>query len=263
MKRASLFAAVAIVIVANAFALVHAWRNRSGPMQADVTLTERELPMFYSTGEDDSGVSLRLSWINPNWTPFGWEAPESWLNQEALRGLGFDISMEPSNLKAGEFYGRQRPRRVFVALEYDGPAWRQHLERNQDQDRQSAEAAKLVAPPHSHEGETRLVAIDAGADPARLRGRHPDRNSLIIVPAVVRVMARPLVPASGGRPERPARVIGYIEDIPSSIHVPRPYSDLFRRLPKDPKERSKARYQVHLRFGASYEPWVVGVAFAR
>ena len=33
MKRASLLLAAAIVVVANAFALVHAWRNRSGPIQ--------------------------------------------------------------------------------------------------------------------------------------------------------------------------------------------------------------------------------------
>ena len=32
MKRTSLAAAAAVVLVANLFALLHAWRNRSGPV---------------------------------------------------------------------------------------------------------------------------------------------------------------------------------------------------------------------------------------
>src|SRR5438067_11450665 len=126
MKRASLLAAAAIVLVANAFALVHAWRNRSGPVEADITLTERELPMSYSFDDDDSGVSLDLRWLNLAWVSFGLERPPLWLDQKALQELGFDTSVAASDEKASEFYQRQRARRGFVALEYDGPAWRKH-----------------------------------------------------------------------------------------------------------------------------------------
>lgn len=42
------------------------------------------------------------------------------------------------------------------------------------------------------------------------------------------------------------------------MHVPWPFSDAFCRLPQD---RSKVRYRVHLRYGASYEPWIVGFEF--
>ncbi len=258
MKRASLLAAAAIIVVANAFALVHAWRNRSGPIQAEITLTERELPISYSLNEDDSGVSLDLRWLDPAWASFGWERPALWLDQKALQELGFDTSVAPSADKAIEFYQRQRARRVFVALEYDGPAWRTHLEEAERQGQQRAELSHVNIPPHSHDAETHLVAIDASTDAVQLRARHPDRSFIIIVPAVVRIAVEPFLPASGGRPSRVARLSGSVQEIPSSIHVPRPFSDAFRSLPKD---RSKVRYRVHVRYGASYEPWIIGVEF--
>ena len=90
------------------------------------------------------------------------------------------------------------------------------------------------------------MAVDADTDPVRLRARHPDRHSIIVVPALVRIVWK----------EGPAQVAGWIQEIPSSIHVPQPFSDGFRRLPKD---RSTVHYQVHVRYGASYEPWIVGV----
>jgi len=128
MKRASLLAAAAIVLVANMFALVHAWRNRSGSIETNITLTERELPLSYNLNEDDTGVSLDLRWLGLVRASFGWERPALWLDQKALQELGFDTSVAPSDDKAIEFYQRQRARRAFVALEYDGPAWRKHLE---------------------------------------------------------------------------------------------------------------------------------------
>ncbi len=254
MKRASLIVAAAIVMVANMSALVHAWRNRSGPVDTDITLSERELPMSYRANDDDSGVSLDLRWQDPTWTFFGRDRPDPWLDQKILRELGFDTSVPPSEDAAKEFYPRQRARRAFVALEYDGPAWRKHVEQ---MEAQSAGSLLMPRRSHTHEGETHLIVIDAGADPARLRARHPDRHSVIVVPAVVRMFMQPFSPASNGNPSRPAQLTGSVQAI-SSIHVPRPFSDAFRQLPK---ERSNVNYRVHLSFGASYEPWIAGVEF--
>ena len=171
-----------------------------------------------------------------------------------MQELGFDTSVSASDKNAGEFYRRQRPRRAFVALEYDGPEWRKHLEYAELQPREHPELAQLA------ESETRLIALDASTDAARLRARHPDRNSVIIGPAVVRIGIDPVRPAYQNSPSTPARISGSVEEIPSSIHVPRPLSEAFRRLPAD---RRAVKYRVHLRFGASYEPWVVGAEFAR
>jgi len=47
-----------------------------------------------------------------------------WLDQPKLQGLGFDCSVNPSSPDSARYYERQRARQVFVALEYDGAAWR-------------------------------------------------------------------------------------------------------------------------------------------
>jgi len=65
------------------------------------------------------------------------------------RNARFDVSVDPSSEDGARHYQRQRARRAFVALEHDG----------------------------SH-----LVAVDADLDPVRLRARHPDRGSVIILP---------------------------------------------------------------------------------
>jgi len=258
MKLASLFTAVSIILVANAFALIHAWRNRSGPVETEITLTERELPLAYRSNDDDSGVSFNLRWIDPAWETFGWERPAPWLDQKILNALGFDTSVAPASNKAPEFYQRQRARRAFVALEYDGPAWRKHVEQAERESREHAGLPQANLAPHRPDVESHLVAIDAATDAAILRGRHPDRNAVIIVPAVVRIVLEPLVSASQ-RPSRAAILSGSVQEVPSSIHVPRPFSDGFRRLAV---ARRGMKYRIQLRYGSSFEPWVAGVQFS-
>jgi hypothetical protein len=259
MKHATLLAAAAIVLVANAFGLVHAWRNRSGPVEADITLTEREVPLSYNSNDEDSGVALDLRWTDPTWALFGRENSMLWLEQRTLQDLGFDTGVAPSDNKAVEFYQRQRARRAFVALEYDGPAWRKHLDLAERAERERAELTKSNVPANLHQSQTHLIAVDASTDATRLRARHPDRNSVIIVPAIVRIAVQPFVPANRGAPSRPASLYGSLQEVPFSIHVPRPFSDAFRRLPKD---RHTATYRVHLRYGTLFEPWIVGVEFS-
>jgi hypothetical protein len=259
MKRASLLAAGAIVLVANAFALIHAWMNRAGPVETEIRLTESELPLAYRSNDDDSGITLDLRWMDTARALGGWVRPAPWLGPKTLQELGFDTSVAPDSREAYEFYRRQRARSAFVALEFDGPAWLRHVEQTALENEERAGLTQPHPPPHVHDAETHLVAIDAGPDAGMLRGRHPDRNGVIIVPAVVRIGVEPLVPANRDKPARPALLYGWLQEVPSSIHVPRPVSDAFRRLPSDGR---LAKYRVHLRYGRSLEPWVVGVEFA-
>jgi len=258
MKLASLLTAASIVLVANAFALVHAWRNRYGPVETEISLTERELALSYRSNDDDSGVAFDLRWLDPSWALSGWERRVVWLDQKNLHEIGFDTSVAPSSDKAADFYQRQRARRAFVALEYDGPAWRKHVEEAVRENLERAGLSQINGPPHVHDQESHLVAVDASADAATLRARHPDRNAVIIIPAVVRIAVDPFVAANGGKPSRPALLSGFVREVPTSIHVSRPFSDAFRRLPAD---RSSVKYRVRLRYGSSFEPWVVGVEF--
>jgi hypothetical protein len=262
MKRGLILAA-AIVLIANASALIHAGRNRSGGAEADITLTQRELSWPLSeVNEDDSEIAPRLLWNYPQ--PLLVEPQPPWLDEKTLRALGFDTSVAPSDGQASEFYQRQRARRAFVALEYDGPAWRKKIE---ELERRFQEHPDYVRPSDNdpkrqRESATRLIAIDASRDAAQLRARNPDRGVVIIVPAVIFIVLEPYmtkVRQSGA--ERPARIVGSIRDIPSSIHIPRPYSDVFRSggIRARHGDGEVAEYRVHLRYGTSFEPWVVDV----
>ena len=252
MKRAGLLAAAAIVLVANAFALVHAWRNRSGTVTTDITLTERELPLAYNSDDDNSGVAFNLRWTDSQEYIYPANDPAPWLDQNHLQELGFDTSVAPSDSEAFDYYLRQRPRRGFVALEYDGPAWQKWIDEVESQAKKQSPVAPYMTQVNSREAATRLMAIDSSSDPVRLRARHPDRGSVIIVAAVIRISAQPRS-ARG-----PARFAGSIQEIPSSIHVPQPFSDAFQRARGG---NNRATYRVHLRYGASLEPWIEGVEF--
>jgi len=248
MKRASLILAAAIVVIANVFALVHAERNRSDPAESDITLTERELGLSYNPNDEDSGVSLNLRWTDPGVPTYARQRTEVWLDQRALRELGFDTSVVASDQRANEFYQRQRPRRAFVALEYDGPAWRDVLARD---DRELSGLPKSTQSEAVRQYSSRLVGVDADPDAARLRARHPDRSSVIIIPAVVRIAIVPPFPNQKGS----SLLSGSVQEVPFEIHVPRPFSVAFQRL----QDRNRAKYRVHIRYGASLEPWIVGV----
>src|SRR5277367_2446001 len=133
MKSASLVTAASIILVANAFALIHSARNRAGSPEAEITLTNRELRYFdQSATDDDSGVTLHLQWTDPSipWVPESDPRP-NWINRQKLEALGFDCGVDPDSSDGARFYQRQRPRHAFAALEYDGEAWRQYLQRHE------------------------------------------------------------------------------------------------------------------------------------
>jgi hypothetical protein len=174
------------------------------------------------------------------------------VGSEGLQEIGFDTGVPPSDKRASEFYQRQRPRRAFVALEYDGAGWRKWMDEMERRAQEQTSRPVYVKPADQRETASRLVVIDASSDAARLRLRHPDRSSVIIIPAVIRIG----LDFEGSN--KPAQLYGSIQEMPSTIHVPRPFSDPFRNLPTD---RSKAKYRVHVRYGALLEPWIAGVEF--
>ena len=259
MKHAGLLAAAVIVLLANAFALIHAAINRSGQPEAEITLTERELN--YSSSADDSGVTLNLRWVDTSAMPYSsalnpddLEA-RTLLSQAKLEDLGFDCRVAPSDPKADIFYARQRARTGLVALEYDGAVWHSWIEwRERTAQSEAERTGQKPAIDYERISGSRLAVIDAGPDAAALRARHPERNRVLILPAVIRMSLSPPWPPTKERPGRPARLTGYVQEIPSEIHVPRPFSDRFRK-----PNRAAIAYRVRLRFGRLLEPWVTGI----
>jgi hypothetical protein len=265
VKSASLVTAASIILVANALALIHGARNRAGSPEAEITLTNRELRYFdQAVTADDSGVTLHLQWTDPSIPSVPKSDPKpNWIDRQKLEALGFDCRLDPGNSDAARFYQQQRPRQAFVVLEYDGEAWRQYL---QEHEQALAKRRTGTEPDDSaafSAGISHLMTIDADLNPVKLRARHPDRRTVLILPAVIAVMLDYY--RYGGMKsdsKHPAEITGRIQELPSSIHVSRPFSDQFRRPERShPNVFSYRPYSVYLSYGSSLEPWVTGVEF--
>lgn len=226
MKKFGLLIAAAVVLASNALVLVGVSRNRAGSPVETIQLTQRELPKSYQEKED-TGVSLRLSW---NMDFLGTNT-SSWLDEDKLRLLGFDPAAVLRDKKH-----QPLPRRAFVVLEYDGPAW------------ESVRQARLQpAPGLDLSASTRLVPIDAGPSPEPLLQKYSDHQRYLVVACVVHAFTGAWDPIA--RKPITDRVQGSISEIlPGNIHVPPSQAGAF----------SSASYTVTLAYGHRFEPWVVG-----
>ena len=272
MRRAGPILAAAVVILANVVALVGVARNRAGTPEAEVRLTERELPLSPWTDEN-TGAFLQLEWQRS--FP-GSKIETPWFDRAKLESLGFDCSYPAEGKDARERYGRMVPRSAYVVLEYDGPAWRRWLEA-----REAEPEKKDALPENARVSARRRVPIDVGRDPDQLRRRYPDRTRCLIVPAIVAPRWTLLEEHEGARDGK-AVLSGRIRSIlVSEVHVPKDMGaslatlraadaavpepvkarDGERRGPPVPQRRhAPPRYEVELRYGARHEPWVAGVS---
>jgi hypothetical protein len=258
--RKGLLVAVAVVLVANAWALALVARNRSGSPDATLQLTERELRLP-PAGTEETGVVLWLEWQRPR--DAGARAAEyAWFDRAKLASLGFDCHVPPDSADAAAYYRSARllAREVYAVFEYrpdevraapDVPAVSRDGVASPPLD--AADLARLP----------RLVPVDAGTDPSALRARYPDRARFLVAPAIARAVyldAR----ATGGQP----RLTGQFGAVlPEQIFVPREHAALLARLQAGaaPDEQPwmrlthDPRYRVTLRYGRNLEPWVTAV----
>jgi hypothetical protein len=247
MTRKGLWLAAAVVVVSNLWALGLAAVNRQGEADATVQLTEREVNLVPG-GPENSALSLRLAWTGPNTA-----RDAGWFDQAKLAALGFDCSLPVTRENAKHYSGRPA-RRVYAALEYEGPAWQRY-------------AAGL--PPNvdttSADGVSHLMLVDLDVDAARLRARYPDRTRVAIARAVVGLTVL-------SQPGRPPRLTGRVYSvIVSNLNLPR---DLHRgieplvggtgtgrgsALPGGKTEPRAPRYVATIRWGRHLEPWVEAI----
>jgi hypothetical protein len=255
MRRAGPVLAVAVVILANAVALVGVARNRSGEPEAEVLLTERELP-FAPWTDESTGVFLRLEWQR---TLPGSKVETPWLDRAKLESLGFDCSVPPEAPGARERYGRMAARPAYVVLEYDGEAFRRWLEAAE------AQPGSPDDPPGSARvSASRLVPVDAGRDAGELRRLYPERSHRLIVPAIVRPRWTCPDECEGDRAGKAVLSVRIQSLLVQEVHVPKdlaaPLAALRAAGPPGPQRRHvPPRYEVRLRYGARHEPWVAEV----
>jgi hypothetical protein len=172
-------AAAALLLLATIGTLVAvaAW-NRRVEVQA-IELTERELGFPWAGSRDgareiEPNLRLRLQW-QPRSDP---QDARLWLTDDRLRALGFETAIPAGAPEAEAHYGRSLPRIAWVALELDGPAWR-------DMERRLAISAERFDPNQY----SRLVPVDADPDREALVRRHTG-EPVIVLPAVVRMRYR-------------------------------------------------------------------------
>jgi hypothetical protein len=199
MTRIALPGLTTMIVVA-AFVAAAGW-NRSGEPRSSITLTERELSLPWMreiAPGDDPGLQLRLEMTHRS-EPLD---ARNWLPETRLRALGFPLNIPLGDPAAEETYRDVPARLAWVALEYDGPVWRD-IER-----RAALRAGADRVGPHS-----RLVPVDAALDAATLHIKYPTGH--LIVRAVI---ALSYVDARNGGP----LVYGWVRSlVPSTVTVPK------------------------------------------
>ena len=268
MKRPFLAAALLVLLGTNAWVLAHVALNRWGAPDAEMELTSRELEFRRVPGED-RGVTLSLRWQNPapqyRYNPGLEPDGPGWFDQAKLTELGFDCSVPATDTRASRYYRQPPSREVFVALEYDGPAWRQWLAGREPalraQQLYSSDLTLEQRMQIERGTQSRLVAVDAGADPGFLRRKYPDRAHVLILRGIA------VVVLEERRAERQAFLRGAISRIlTDAIYVPQPLSRSFDddagmhwSFRNGELKVEEPRYAVGLRTGSRQEAWVTAV----
>jgi hypothetical protein len=253
MKRAALLSAIALILASNGIALIGVARNRAGEPLAAIELTERELPLL-NTDLDNSGIDLNITWFRAFPSPAA--GP---LHRDQLEQIGFDFRF-PAGTPSRDI--ALLPRKAFVALEYQGPAWKQWL-MQMEEERQRARSGMprstgLPILPSEPLQSTRLFAVDAARSFSELRNRYPDPSRHLIVQAVVRARVEDVRDAISGKPVS-YNCSGLVSELlPGFVHVPLPHARILSLL-KQRKPGEEFRYYVTLQYGRNLEPWVSSV----
>lgn len=291
--RGWLVAALALIVITDAALLAAAAWNRRGEPTAKLALTERELAL--PQARQDEGTDLELSLLLTHQPPDAlqrvarwkrYELPEvsyAWLDRDKLRELGFDVDLDPADPEAVDHYKYAVPRRAYVVLEYDGPAWEAWIEGREEELRELAGevAGGSAAPGALADAEallaldrtmrSRLMPVDAGVDADALRRRWADRGRYAIVPASFRptVLRRPS--------EAPSLVAEPMFLAVGRVHVTREHRRLLEDLLptgswSEVEERARRlaaggwpepappRYRAELAVGRHHESWLVDLA---
>jgi len=289
MKRYGLVLAIGLVLVINAIVFVGVAYNRSGIPDATLTLTEREISIALMKKEN-SGLFLQLNWEMSGAYQFNKHiSSPNWLNKSKLQELGFQIPILTNDIDAGKYYGyygKTHPRKTFIALEYEGKSWHSWLKDNQKdlenisgniKSEKDALKKKNLEKSLKQRArlplvKSRLFAIDAGNDPARLRQVYSDRNRYIITRGVIKVNYIPGKHRKNSKKHEPAHLQGRIQRLfPLEIFVPNSFRNIFNAI-KSPHRYTyyyvpldkidselMPQYEVTLKFGKKYEAWISDV----
>jgi hypothetical protein len=280
----TLAAGAVLILLANAVALTGVYFNRSGEPEARLTLSQRELgiPWDWRVPRDNSGLVLGLNWRVPDGSAvdysyggYGYHGgtPE-WLDEPRMKALGFDTAAVAETSEGRRRFERQLPREALLVLELAGPSWQQALERartnaarheaarlaNADS-KEFAEKAKRAQEQLKNEEtrNSRLFAIDVGADRSALRAKYPDRGRYLILKATL----RPRLETQ----DKKTRVTGYVSELAAQrINVPHALRQTLEPELRKPRRNGldpDANFEATVAVGQRLEPWIDAISVSR
>lgn len=281
MKRNTkiLMAGFVIIGITNLVALAAAAYNRSGEPAAIVELTERELGLPYSFGlaKENTGLAVGINCrvesdaSDSDYDIMGancWGSPP-WFTQDKLTELGYELG-DPAQADDYQASLRYMPRKVYVAMEFNGAAYQRVLHYRQQA--LSKEQALFAGQPENKEFEarvkraadileneqrynSRLFVIDAGLNQVELSHKYAEPGRYLIMQALIRPHLTPV--------NQNARWTGLISDLLiDEIYIPLEHRALFDSLKAGTRgpygKQYLPRYKVRIAIGKRYEPWVLG-----
>jgi len=251
---------VALVVATNMAMLASARANRRGAADL-LRVTQREL-MDVPVSDRDSAVRVSLRYVQPSipgWVGV-WGNPGYSLDRSRLTALGF-ACLAPSDPAKSYSTACGLPRRAFVALEYDGPAWHdvraaylRQLEETRSKTQAQGRYSEVKRLEDLANFGTRFVAIDVSLDAAALRRAHPEPG-VVILPVVVRALLSPKYNA----PASDTVMTGTIELLTTSLLVPARDRHLVPPTSSYQLEQPP-QYAVDLAIGSHHEPWIQSIA---
>lgn len=246
----------AVIILVNMWVLAGVFLNKS-EITSKVVLSERELtvPYFYDT--ENSGLSLRIDYRfltndGDGEEFYRWHSPK-WLDKEKMQSLGFsekELSLENTDSLA--------EKEVFIALELDGAAYQESLnkaKRKYEQTLLGLEQDEIkYAKNHllqEEKNSSRLFAIDADANLDVLQGRFHQQNNVIITRAVISTTRWQGKSSTGFK-------VGRIDSLSvSHLYVPYPMNEKVKSLElRDYDDFQPSRFDVAVNIGAHLTPWI-------
>ncbi|MFZ5564368.1 MAG: DUF4824 family protein [Thermodesulfobacteriota bacterium] len=267
-SRVLFILAFVLLVAVNGLVIFGVAYNRSGEPDAVVVLSEREFHRPYHKIDEDSGMALVLDWQalgrqrsdRYDWYDYRSRYPE-WLDAAKLRKLGFDVD----RYRDRDRHGPDTPMQVFVVLELGGEPYRRFLERaeaafgDMEARYRASPDDEQVKNDYNHfknriqdarTRDSRLFAVDAGADPAALRRHYTDRTRFVIAPALV------TIDTFYYGNSRKEDVVGRIQKLSvEQVHVPRKHKRIFAGT----GGQERQSFQVEVAYGKRLEPWIRSV----
>ncbi|AMO96144.1 hypothetical protein CFter6_3511 [Collimonas fungivorans] len=191
-----------------------------------------------------------------------------WLDKTKLASLGFNVSMPIDTDRGRTAYQKQLSKPVFLAMEFDGPAYRQSIELAKQEDADSSKKKavddKKKDQPTALSQElnltSRLFIIDASLDRETLRAKYPDTRHY----GIVRGQIQPRVVYNK---EKQPLMAGYVKDVSAqNINVPFEFRSVFEPMQKMNQTYGYAdndkrpSFEATVAFGRRLEPWIVAAS---